>query len=284
MQILDGKSLSKLIYKQLTLEVQAIKEQYKITPGLAVFLIGNNAASQTYVNMKAKVCEQLGIYSQVQHVPNISQQEILDHINYANDSALIDGILVQLPLPQDLDTDAILEQININKDVDGFHPFNVGKLSLNQDSFLPCTPAGIMALLEHYKINVKGLNTVVIGRSNIVGKPIAMLLQHAGATVSICHSQTKDLKAYTSFADLLIVALGKPNFITADMVKENAIVIDVGINKTEQGLVGDVDFDAVKDKTSYITPVPGGVGPMTIAMLMTNTLKAAKLNRCKIKD
>ena len=277
MQILDGKALSDQIKVTLKKESEKLNEK-GITPGLAVILVGDDAASQTYVKMKERACDSTGIYSIIHKMPSsISQEKILDTIHMINNNPNIDGVLVQLPLPKHIDTTKIIEAIDPKKDVDGFHPFNVGRLVAGLEGFVPCTPLGVMRLLEAYSIDPKGLDACVVGASNIVGKPMMNLLLNAGATVDICHIFTKDLKEHTKKADLLIVGVGKRNLITEDMVKEGAIVIDIGINKTEDGrLVGDVDYDAVAPKCSYITPVPGGVGPMTIAMLLENTVKAAQ--------
>ena len=278
MQLLDGKKLSSKIKEQIKKEVSYLKETRDIVPGLAVVLVGDDPASHTYVKMKSRACKEVGIYSIVHEMPSsISQKEIEETIRLMNANPNIDGILVQLPLPQHIDTTRILELIDPAKDVDGFHPYNFGRLMQGLDTFAPCTPLGVMELLDEYNIDVKGLDTCVVGASNIVGKPMAALLLNANATVDICHIYTKDLSAHTKNADIVVVGVGKPNLITADMVKEGAIVIDIGINKLEDGrIVGDVDFENVSKKASFITPVPGGVGPMTIAMLLKNTLKAAK--------
>jgi len=277
MTLLDGKALSDTFKQTLTSECKTLKEK-GIVPGLAVVLVGSDPASATYVGMKERSCEAVGIRSIMHRLPESTAQEaLLSLIDTLNKDPQVDGILVQLPLPAHLDSDAILEAITPCKDVDGFHAINVGKLSQNLEGFVPCTPLGVMKLLEAYAIDPKGLDVCVIGRSNIVGKPMMNLLINAGATVTVCHSQTKDLKAHTLRADLLVVGVGKPALLKADMVKEGAIVIDVGINRTDKGtLVGDVDFDAVAPKCTFITPVPGGVGPMTIAMLLSNTVHAAK--------
>jgi len=276
MQILNGKELSNSIKDRLKNEVIKLKED-SITPGLAVIVVGDDTASHTYVKMKESACEKIGIYSIVHKMPSdISQEKIIETILMMNDNPNIDGILVQLPLPNHIDTDKILQTVSPVKDVDGFHPLNSGKLVLGFDTFTPCTPLGVMRILEKYDIAPKGLDVCIVGASNIVGKPMMNLLLNAFATVDICHIHTKDLKAHTSRADMVIVGVGKPNLITADMIKDGAIVIDIGINRLENGkLVGDVDFDKVSKKCSYITPVPGGVGPMTIAMLLENTVKAA---------
>ena len=276
MQILDGKALSDKIKIELKKQSVALNEK-GITPGLAVILVGDDAASQTYVKMKEKACEVAGVYSIIHKMPStISQEKILETIKMINQNSNIDGVLVQLPLPKHIDTTKIIEAIDPQKDVDGFHPFNVGRLVAGLDGFVPCTPLGVMRLLEAYNIDPKGLNACVVGASNIVGKPMMNLLLNAFATVDICHIFTKNLKEHTQKADLVIVGVGKRDLITEDMIKEGAIVIDIGINKTPEGkLVGDVDFEHVAPKCSYITPVPGGVGPMTIAMLLENTIKAA---------
>jgi len=277
MQILDGKALSQKITSFVSGEVKALKAE-GITPGLAVIVVGDDPASHAYVGMKAKMCKNTGIYSIVHEMPDdISQEKILETITMMNQNPNINGILVQLPLPSHIDEESVLGAIDPKKDVDGFHPCNVGKLVLGMDGFAPCTPLGVMELLNEYNIDPKGLDACVVGASNIVGKPMMNLILNKFATVDICHIHTKDLKAHTSRADLLIIGVGKINLITEDMVKENAIIIDIGINRNEHGkLVGDVDYANVSEKCSYITPVPGGVGPMTIAMLMQNTITAAK--------
>lgn len=281
MTLLDGKKLSDEIKNNLKQEVLELKTQ-SIEPCLAVILVGEDPASATYVGSKAKACEQSGIKSLVYRLDvNTTQNELLALINTLNHDDSVDGILVQLPLPAHINKDIILESINFNKDVDGFHPFNVGNLNLNlKGGFLPCTPLGVMKILECYDVKLEGADVVVIGASNIVGRPMATLLLNANASVSICHIYTKDLKAYTKNADIIIVAAGCPNLLKEDMVKEGVIVVDVGINRVDGKIVGDVDFENVSKKASYITPVPGGVGPMTIAMLLENTIKSAK-NRIK---
>jgi len=278
MQLLDGKSLAKKVQSTVSTEVAQLKQEKNIVPGLAVILIGDDPASHAYVKMKAKACENVGFYSITHNMPDtISQDEIIATIKMMNDNPRIDGILVQLPLPKHVDTDKILEVIDPKKDVDGFHAYNVGRLVTGLDSFVACTPLGVMKMFEAYNIDLKGQDVCVVGASNIVGKPMAALLLNAEATVTVTHIFTKDLKAHTSTADIVVVGVGVPGLIKADMVKEGAIVIDIGINRIEDGsLVGDVDFENVSPKCSYITPVPGGVGPMTIAMLLSNTLKAAK--------
>ena len=279
MVLLDGKILSAKIKEEVKVEVTKIVKEKNITPGLAVILVGNDAASATYVASKAKACKDAGIYSVVHEMPeSITQEELLETINMMNNNPKLDGILVQLPLPKHIDTTTVLEAINPLKDVDGFHPYNVGRMVSNLDSFLPATPFGVMRMFEEHKIELSGKNVVVIGSSDIVGKPMASLLINAKATVTVCNSRTKDLKSHTLKADIVVIAVGVPYLLKEDMVKDGAIVIDVGINRLDTGkLVGDADFEGLKNKCSYLTPVPGGVGPMTIAMLLKNTIKAAKL-------
>ena len=283
MQLLDGKALSQKIEQTVSDEVKELKVQTGLVPGLAVILVGQDPASAAYVNMKKKACDRVGFYSVSHEMPeDISQEAIENTITMMNDNQNIDGILIQLPLPPQIDTTKILELVDPSKDVDGFHPYNVGRLTTNLDGFVPCTPLGVMELLKEYNIDPKGKNCVVVGASNIVGKPMAALLLNADATVEICHIFTDDLKKHTLDADILLVGVGVINLITEDMVKDDVIVIDIGINRAKNGkLVGDVDFANVSKKCSYITPVPGGVGPMTIAMLLSNTLKAAKINASK---
>ncbi|MFK0407206.1 bifunctional methylenetetrahydrofolate dehydrogenase/methenyltetrahydrofolate cyclohydrolase FolD [Campylobacter jejuni] len=278
MTLLDGKALSAKIKEELKEKNQFLKSK-GIESCLAVILVGDNPASQTYVKSKAKACEESGIKSLVYHLnENTTQNELLALINTLNHDDSVHGILVQLPLPDHICKDLILESIISSKDVDGFHPINVGYLNLGLESgFLPCTPLGVMKLLKAYEIDLEGKDAVIIGASNIVGRPMATMLLNAGATVSVCHIKTKDLSLYTRQADLIIVAAGCVNLLRSDMVKEGVIVVDVGINRLESGkIVGDVDFEEVSKKSSYITPVPGGVGPMTIAMLLENTVKSAK--------
>lgn len=278
MQILDGKALSKKIEDQVAKDVKTLKEESGHTPGLAVVLVGSDPASQAYVGMKKKACDRAGFYSVTHEMPaDISQEAIENTIKMMNQNPSIDGILIQLPLPEQIDTTKLLELVAPNKDVDGFHPYNVGRLNTGLDGFVPCTPLGVMELLAEYNIDPKGMNAVVVGASNIVGKPMAALLLNANATVQVTHIFTKDLKACTLNADIILVGAGVINLITEDMVKEDAIIIDIGINRADNGkLVGDVDYENVAPKSSYITPVPGGVGPMTIAMLLQNTLRAAQ--------
>ena len=277
MTILDGKKLSTKIRVKVKEDVELLQNK-SITPGLAVILVGADPASTAYVNMKSKACKEAGIYSIAHEMPEtISQENILEIIEMMNNNQNIDGILVQLPLPKHIDTTAILEAIDPSKDVDGFHPFNVGRVSAGLDGFIPATPYGVMELLKEYKINIKGKNVCVVGASNIVGKPMATLLLNENATVEICHIFTDDLKKHTLNADIICVGVGVVNLIKKDMVKDNVIIIDIGINRLPNGkLTGDVDFENISEKCSYITPVPGGVGPMTIAMLLKNTVKSAQ--------
>lgn len=280
--LIKGSEISKQIKEELKLEIANLKEKNNIIPGLATILVGDDEASKVYVGAKEKACKELGIYSERINLPaETSEQEILSLIEKLNNDPRIHGILVQLPLPKGINETKILYAINPSKDVDGFHPVNVGKMMLGEPCFLPCTPNGIMELLKRTKTETNGADVVVVGRSNIVGKPIAnMLLQKKGgnATVTICHTGTRDLASHTKRADILIVAAGKPKTVTADMVKDGVVVIDVGVNRLETGLVGDVDFETVKEKAKAITPVPGGVGPMTIVMLMKNTVESAKMH------
>ena len=278
-KILDGKQISERIKLELKEKVEALKKEGKKV-GLAVILVGEDPASKVYVGNKKKACEFCGIYSEEYLLPEeTTEKQLLDLIDVLNGRDEISGILVQLPLPKHIDEKTVINAINPKKDVDAFHPVNVGKIMIGDFDFVPCTPYGVMHLIEETGIDIKGKECVVIGRSNIVGKPQAMLLLHKSGTVTVCHSATRDLKEVTKRADILVAAVGKPNFVTADMVKEGAVVIDVGINRLDNGkLCGDVDFEAVKDIVSAITPVPGGVGPMTLAMLMKNTVKAAEVN------
>ena len=275
-KLIDGKVISAAVKERVKNEVAALKEK-GVTTGLAVIIVGEDPASKVYVNNKKKACEALGIISEEYALPeNTTQEELLSLIDALNKKESINGILCQLPLPKHLDETAVINAISPDKDVDAFHPVNVGKIMQGDYDFVPCTPAGIMEMLAYEGIEISGKTCVVIGRSNIVGKPMSMLLLHKNGTVTICHSKTKNLKEVCKNADILVAAVGRPNFVTADMVKENAVVIDVGINRVDGKLVGDVNFNEVREKASYITPVPGGVGPMTIAMLMQNTLTAAK--------
>ena len=275
-KIIDGKIISASVKERVKAEVSALKEK-GITVGLAVIIVGEDPASKVYVSNKKKACENLGIISEEYALPeSTTNEELLALIEELNSKPSINGILCQLPLPSHLDEKLIINSIDPEKDVDAFHPFNVGKIMIGAFYFLPCTPAGVMEMLKYENIDVEGKNCVVIGRSNIVGKPMNMLLLHQNGTVTVCHSKTKNLKEVCRNADILVAAVGRPKFVTEDMVKEGAVVIDVGINRVDGKLCGDVDFDNVKNKVSAITPVPGGVGPMTIAMLMQNTLTAAK--------
>ena len=278
-QIIDGKRISKEIRAEIAEQTYAFKAERGYAPGIAVIIVGEDPASQVYVRNKKRACEEVGFYSESYELPaDTTQDELLSLIDRLNSDENIHGILCQLPLPKHLDETAVLLRIKPEKDVDAFHPYNVGKIMIGDYNFLPCTPAGVMALIERSGVEVSGKNCVVIGRSNIVGKPMAMLLLHANGTVTICHSKTKNLKEICANADILVAGIGKANFITADMVKEGAVVIDVGINRLPNGkLCGDVNFSEVQPKASYITPVPGGVGPMTITMLMQNTLTAARV-------
>ena len=277
--ILDGKALAATLRSETAQETAQFIQQTGVTPCLAAILVGDDPASQVYVRNKEIACQKAGIKSVLHKLPAETTQEELEAlIDKLNADPEISGILCQLPLPKGLNETAILDRISPDKDVDAFHPENVGRILQGRPRFLPCTPAGIMELIRRNNIETKGKNAVVLGRSDIVGKPMAALLMQKGvdATVTVCHSRTSNLADVTRAAEILIVAIGKPKFVTADMVGDGAVVIDVGINRTESGLVGDVDFDAVKDKASAITPVPGGVGPLTIAMLLQNTLTAAK--------
>ena len=276
-QIIDGKNIALKVREGLMPRVEALKEEGKI-PGLTVVLVGENPASQIYVRNKERAAVKLGYKSEVIRMEETAtQQELMDVVLRLNNDDSVDGILVQLPLPKHMDEQAILAAIDPNKDVDGFHAMNAGRLMNGEKGFVACTPKGVMRLLEETGVELSGKNAVVVGRSNIVGKPLALLLLEKNGTVTVCHSRTKNLKEECLGADILVAAIGKPRFITADMVKPGAVVIDVGINRTEDGkLCGDVDYEAVEPISSYITPVPGGVGPMTITMLMKNTLLAAE--------
>ena len=276
-KLIDGKIISSAVKENISKEVELLKSN-GITPSLAVIIVGEDPASKVYVANKKKACEQIGIKSlEFALSEETTNKELLDLINKLNNDESVNGILCQLPLPKHLDEKTVIESISPDKDVDAFHPVNVGRIMTGDYDFLPCTPAGIMEMLDYENIDICGKNCVVIGRSNIVGKPMSMLLLHRNGTVTICHSKTKDLKSICASADILVAAVGRANFVTADMVKEGAVVIDVGINRLNNGkLCGDVDFSDVEPKASFITPVPGGVGPMTIATLMKNTLTAAK--------
>ncbi len=277
-KIIDGKAIAQQVRGEIREETEKLIAQ-GVRPGLAVIIVGEDSASQVYVRNKIKACAEVGFYSENYELSaDAAEEELLALIQKLNGDPAIHGILVQLPLPKHLDENKVIAAIDPKKDVDAFHIQNVGKIMLGQYDFLPCTPAGVMKLLEYSGIEVAGKDCVVVGRSNIVGKPQAMLLLHANGTVQICHSKTKNLAEKTAAADILVVAIGKAKFITGDMIKEGAVVIDVGMDRDENGkLCGDVDFDSCFEKASYITPVPGGVGPMTITMLLRNTLSAAKL-------
>ena len=276
--IIDGKQVSANVKEQVRQETEALFQKYGKKPGLAVVIVGNDPASRVYVNNKKKACETVGFQSFEYALPeDTTQAELLELVETLNADKNVNGILVQLPVPKQIDDKAIINAISAEKDVDAFHPENVGRIMIGEYAFLPCTPAGVMELIDSTGVEISGKKCVVIGRSNIVGKPMAMLLLHRSGTVTICHSRTQNLAEITRDADILVAAVGKANFVTGDMVKEGAVVIDVGMNRLENGkLCGDVNFAEVEPKASYITPVPGGVGPMTIAMLMKNTLTAFK--------
>ncbi len=277
-QIINGKEVSSSVKAEVAKETAFLKDEKGLKVGLAVVIVGNNPASRVYVNSKKKACEEVGFQSYEYALDeSTTQEQLLDLVDVLNRDSKVNGILVQLPLPKHIDETAIINAISPEKDVDAFHPFNVGKIMIGEYSFLPCTPAGVMELIASTGTDITGKNCVVVGRSNIVGKPMAMLLLHKNGTVTICHSKTKNLADVTRSADILVVAVGRPNFVTGDMIKEGAVVIDVGMNRLENGkLCGDVEFESAERKASFITPVPGGVGPMTIAMLMKNTLTASK--------
>lgn len=279
--IIDGNKVSSEIRAEVAEEVATLKKM-GIHPGLAVVLVGENPASQVYVRNKEKACEEVGITSFKYELPTgTNKAEILALVDKLNCDPEVNGILVQLPLPDQVNEHHVILAIDPAKDVDGFHPYNIGQLMIGKTNLPPCTPRGVIELLKRYNVSIEGRDAVIVGRSNIVGKPVAMLLMHENATVQVCHSRTRDLGEHTRRADILVAAVGKPKFITADMVKSGVIVIDVGVNRLESGLCGDVDFDAVKEVAGAITPVPGGVGPMTIAMLLRNTLTAAKVQGSK---
>ena len=275
--IISGKEVSKQVRLEIKGMVEAFEAEKKRKPCLAVILVGEDPASQVYVRNKVRACEEVGMKSLSYSMDaNSSNDDVASVISSLADSPIVDGIIVQLPLPKQLDEKYLLSLIPDSKDVDGFSPNNIGRLALNDPLTVSCTPLGVMKLIESTGVDITGMNAVVIGRSNIVGKPMAMLLLNANCTVTVCHSKTKDIKKYTKDADIVVVAIGKPKFFTEDMVKDGAIVIDVGINRVDGKLVGDVDYENVEKHASYITPVPGGVGPMTISMLIYNTLMAAK--------
>ena len=277
MVLIDGKKVSGEIRNRLADEIQELKKKTGKTPGLATVLVGDDPASAVYVRNKNKICGELGFQSFEQKLSaDTSEEKLLQLVGELNSNKDVHGILVQLPLPDQIDSEKILQAIDPKKDVDGFHPVNVGKLVVGNALLTPCTPTGIIALLDRYDIEISGKNAVIIGRSNIVGKPVSMLLVHRNATITICHSRTQNLEEVTRSADILVAAVGRANFVTDEMVSEGTVVIDVGINRVDGKLTGDVDFEPVSKKASHITPVPGGVGPMTIALLMENTLKAFK--------
>lgn len=276
MRLIDGKKIATEMKQELKQQVNQLKEQ-GIVPGLAVVIVGNDPASQSYVNSKEKNANNLGFYSKkVELEANVTEAELLGLIDRLNRDERIHGILVQLPLPDHIDEKKVLNAISVDKDVDGFHPENIGRMIIGDHALLPCTPHGVIKMLEYEGVDIRGKHAVIIGRSNIVGKPLATLLLEKDATVTICHSKTENLTKITQCADILIAAVGIAHFVTEDMIKEDAIVIDVGINRVDGKLVGDVDFDSVKDKAALITPVPGGVGPMTITMLLYNTVESAR--------
>lgn len=281
--LIDGKELAKKTRQNLKLECDELKKE-GINPKLAVIMVGDNPASKVYVKNKSKACQEVGIeYEEYLLDSNIKQEELIKLIKKLNEDKTINGILLQSPIPNGLDINEAFRTIDYKKDVDGFHPMNVGKLALGQDTFVSCTPYGVMRMFEEYNIDLCGKNVVILGRSNIVGKPLSQCCLNKNATVTICHSKTQDTKKITKEADIVIAAIGKPKFITQDMVKDGAVIIDVGINRDENGkIVGDVDFENVKEKAGYITPVPGGVGPMTIAMLINNVIKAAKIQNNRL--
>ncbi|MEW8969947.1 MAG: bifunctional methylenetetrahydrofolate dehydrogenase/methenyltetrahydrofolate cyclohydrolase FolD [Mesobacillus sp.] len=283
--IIDGKEIAKKKKLEIADQVQELKKQ-GVTPGLAVILVGDNQASRTYVNSKQKTARELGMHNVLIEYPvSITEQELLAKIDELNKDEDIHGILVQLPLPDHISEKKLIEAISPEKDVDGFHPINIGRMMTGQDAFLPCTPFGVMVMMKEIEVDLAGKHVVVVGRSNIVGKPAGQLFLNENATVTYCHSRTKDLKEHTKQADVIVAAVGKADLITADHVKPGAVVIDVGMNRNDLGkLCGDVAYDEVKEKAGYITPVPGGVGPMTIAMLMYNTLKSAKNHMNRLQN
>ncbi len=278
-QLIDGKQISQQLIEQIRQRVAARSDRGKRAPGLAVVRVGEDPASRIYVRNKLKACERAGVQSFSHEVPDsVAQPELLALIDRLNGDPAVDGILVQLPLPDHIDSDAVTDSIEPSKDVDGFHPYNIGRLMLGLPGLRPCTPRGVMTLLQHAGIDIDGKDAVILGRSNIVGRPMALELLHAGATITVCHSRTRELPEKVARADLLVAALGKPRFVQGSWVKPGAVVIDVGINRLDNGsLVGDVDFEAVRREAAWITPVPGGVGPMTVATLLENTLQAAEI-------
>lgn len=286
-ELIDGKAVALKVREEWKIRADALKEK-GVLPGLAVIIVGDNPASRVYVRNKVKACHDMGLHSEMIELPeDTSESMLLERLKNLNEDTDIHGILVQLPLPEQIDVDKVLDTIAVEKDVDGFHLHNLGGLVAGNTVFPPCTPYGVMAMLHHINAPISGQNAVVIGRSNIVGKPMALMLLHESATVSVCTSRTQDLKFYTSMADILVVATGQPEMITGDMIKPGAVVIDVGINRLDDGrLVGDVDFDSCKEVAGHITPVPGGVGPMTITMLVANTVLSAEnaLARCEASE
>lgn len=281
-QVLNGNLIAGKLTEQVRKEIEGFQQRYALKPGLTVVIVGEDPASKVYVGRKHKCCQELGMASEVVRMPEtVAEAELLQKIDELNAKAEVHGILVQLPLPKHINSERVLERIDPDKDVDGFHPVNVGSLTVGKENLVPCTPYGIIKMLEISGIDIEGKRAVIIGRSNIVGKPMALLLLARNATVTLCHSKTRNLAAVTREGDILVAAIGKPAFVTKDMVKPGAVVIDVGINRVEGKLVGDVKYDEVAEVAGFITPVPGGVGPLTIAMLMYNTLKAAESQQAK---
>lgn len=275
--IIDGRKIADEVQEEIAKEVKKIRENYGIIPGLATISVGEDPASKTYLSMKRRACERIAIHYEEHIFPKrVLQEELIKRILELNDDVRIHGILVQLPLPAHLDEDFILEKVSPKKDVDGFHPLNMGNLLIGKENISPCTPSGIVIILEKIGVDLKGRHVVVVGRSKTVGRPLAAMLLNRDATVTICHSKTKDLEGHTKQADILVVAVGRAKLITKEMIKDDAVIIDVGMNRVDGKLCGDVDFEGVKEKASAITPVPGGVGPLTVALLMKNTLIAAK--------
>ncbi|SJZ85575.1 methenyltetrahydrofolate cyclohydrolase [Selenihalanaerobacter shriftii] len=275
--ILDGSVKSKEIQEEIKREVEKLEDEEGVVPKLSIVFAGNNPASKSYIKLQQRICDKVGIESEVVDLPgDISEEDLLAELDDLNNDDDVNGILIQMPLPDQVDDDKVIRSIDPDKDLDAFHPYNIGELVIDGDAYVPCTPEGVMALFDMYDIELKGKDVTVVGHSNIVGKPMALLLLNRNATVSVCHIDTKDTASYTTESDIVIVAAGVPNLITADMVKEGAIVIDVGINEVDGKIVGDVDFENVKEKASAITPVPGGAGPMTIAMLLKDTVQSCK--------
>ena len=275
--ILDGSSKSSEIQEEIKAETAKLKEEEGVVPKLSIVFVGDSPASASYIKLQQRICEKVGIDSEVIDLEDdISEEELLAELDELNNDEQVNGILMQMPLPDHIDDDKVIRSINPQKDLDSFHPYNLGEVVLGGDAYQPCTPEGVMALLDMYDIDVKGKDVAIVGHSNIVGKPLALMMLNRNATVSVCHIDTKDTASYTKEADIVAVAAGVPNLITADMVKEGAIVIDIGINQVDGKIVGDVDYENVKEKASAITPVPGGAGPMTIAMLLKDTVKSCK--------